>query len=559
MGESSLLLLDVERLADDAEYRLELRHLCQTDPFFLAPLLGYNDFSRRIHQPVADLYVKKKPGLAIADQDPVKNRMHLDPRHTFKTTFGIVDTVQWIITDPNITIVNETATKSLGTLLTRRIARSFFQAKGKLPSIFQQLFPEYVIGKLRNDYIAPCRTRDEVEPTLYSTSVGSSQSGYHPWIINPDDMVDTENSGIDASDDSRERVWNTYQTNLNTLRHGGYVNIRGTRYHPFDVYGKLLRVLDEKDWKLLIRSSMTVKTGKRLVEGEFPAEEEVDLLFGEMPELNYRGLRNKFRTDYRSFMCQQQNDPQGGGVAIFPAERYDQAQIAHDRVPSLGEVRICWRFPCESKDFMHYAEAVAVKYVGSRVYLVDAWRGVYTPTELIERVVEGAKRHQCGEITIENTPGSESLIPHIYNEAARRNWSLKIDRPDFENDDAVRIGRMKQLEPMMRTGRIWFTKDSGQSDELKNQFTNFGLIGNNGLVDAMSRLALRLPISVYDSAITQERKAAMAAVKEMGVYGMIYGDGGAVQVEEALAADQQQEQYSGNSYGMRPLLGGLDG
>ena len=555
--------IDRERLADDKDYRLEFRHRCQTDGFFLAPLMGYHDFLPRIHQPVADLYVAKTPGVSIADQDTVKNRMHLDPRHTFKTTYGFVDTTQWVFVDPNVTIANVTATRALGTLLVQRLSRVFYQPKTKPPTILQLAFPEYVIHKNKGNYIAPCRTRDEVEPTIYATSPGSSQSGWHPWILNPDDMVDNENSGIDASDDSRDHIWNTYQTNLNTLRHGGYVNIRGTRYHPFDTYGRLLRVMDAAEWRLLIRSYLTVKAKdkygrpKRLIEGEFPGRDEVELHFQEL--LPYEILRTKFREDYRSFMCQQQNDPQGGGVAMFPVDRYNQARIEPERIPSFGEVRICWRLACDKKAFMKYSEGVALKTSGSRLYQLDAWRGIFTPTELYQRIVTMAKRHQCGEVTIERTPGSDDAIVHIQNEAIRQNWSLRIDRPEYDEDDSVRKSRMLNLEPLMQAGRLWFSLESGQVEEVRNQFTNFGLIEQNGFVDCVSRLARKVSASILTGQVSAEQRAMLAASKERGIYDLIYGAGGAVQVEEAVIADHHKQRSSTDTYGLTPMLGGLDG
>lgn len=550
--------INPERVEGDADYRNELRHRCQTDGFFLAPLLGFTDFRLSVHRAVADLYVTKSPGRKIEDQDTIcKNRMHLDPRHTFKTSWGIIDTVQWITIDPNITIVNETATQPLGKALTQRTARIFTCPKNRQLNLFQLIFPELVVEKLRSTYRAPSCTRDEIEPTLYSTSVGSAQSGYHPWIINPDDMVDTENSGLDASDESRERVWNTYITNLNTLRDGGYVNVRGTRYHPFDAYGRMLNTMDPDEWKTLIRPSLIVKSGERLVEGEFPEEDEVELVFPDM--LPWKKLRPKFRSDYRIFMCQQQNDPQGGAVSIFPPNVFKQARLDGERVPSTGEIRICWRLQCDAKPWMaRYAEGVAVLYAGARVYVIDAWRGVYTPTELCERIVRGCKKNQCGDLVIENTPGSESMIPHIYNEATHQNWSVRIERPEFEMDDAVRSGRMKNLQPMMRAGRLWLSTWSGQGEELQNQFTNFGMIDSNGLVDCISRLALRIPISTFKGHVSAEDREMYKIAKENAWYGMIYGEGGAAEVEQAIET-HREEPPARNSYGLRPMLGGLNG
>lgn len=562
--------LDQERIEGDADYRNEVRHRCQTDGLFLAPLLGFKDFTEEIHRPVADLYVQKKPGLGIAEQDDIKQRMDIEPRGTFKSSYGVVDDIQWVITCPDVTIAKVTGTLPLGIKIIQRTGRIFVCSKNKRPSPFQAAFPEYVIPKIYNTYRAPCATTDEVEHTLYATSQLSNQTGDHPWIMNPDDMITWENSGLEANDESREDVWNTYTTNKNTVRDGGYIHLRNTRYHAFDAIGRILETIEEEVpnhmdaprvfdglWKIFIRQSMTTRDGERLIEGEFPHEDDVTLHFPKM--LPYKKLRSLFKENYRTFMCQQQNDPQGGALALFPLEKYRQALMEGERVPSTGEVRICWRLQSDAKDYMkQYAEGVAVLYVGARVYVVDAWRGAYTPTELCERIIKGCKRNQCGDVTIEQTPGSESMIPHIQNEATRQNWSVRIERPEFQNDDAERIGRMKNLQPMMKAGRLWISTWAGQGEQLRSQFTHFGQISQNGLIDAISRLALRIPASTFQGHVTDEQRAMHKAAKDAGWYDRIYGEGGAAEVEESIATHTPSQQFK-NSYGLRPMLGGLDG
>ena len=552
-------LIDLERVADDKEYRLDMRHQCMTDLFFLAPLVGFSDFRPDLHEPVRNLYVQKKPGLSIEDQDECKNRLHLDPRHTYKTSAGIVDTIQWIITCPNITIVNETATQALAKLLSNRQAKVFVLPKTGKPTVFQLLFPEFCIPKLKGSYIAPCRDRDEVEPTIYSTSIGSSQSGYHPWVLNPDDTADNENSGINASDLSRERVWDSYQTNLNTLRHGGYQNIRGTRYHPNDMYGRTIRTMDRNNWKTLIRSSVRVKSGERLVEGEFPEADELEMLWPGM--LSYAFLKEKYMTKYTSFMSQQQNDPQGGGVSAFPVESMAQARIEDLRIPPLGGTRLCWRLACDAKPYMErYSVGVAIRDVGPRSYVIDAWRGNYTPSELAQRVVTACKKHQTGEVVIEKTPGSEAIIPHIYNNAAHRNISLRIEQPAYNSDDTARSARCAGLEPRIRAGRLWFSDGIGnQRDALHTQFEQFGLTAENGFPDVVSRLMERMPISVLMQTATEAQQRMREDRLQQSQYETLYAHGGADVVDDSIVEAQRRNGARQNSYGLVPMLGGLDG
>jgi hypothetical protein len=553
--------IEEERVGSDTEYTDEVRHRCRTDHFFLAPLLGYFLFHERIHRPVADHYIKKNKDLPIEQQSEKKFYLHLDPRDLYKTTFGIVDNTQWIVNFPDITILNETATQDLSVALTNVTAKKFWQRPGRAKTIFQRAFPEYVFTQSKEPedgfYRAPCQTIDTVENTIDSTSVNSTQSGFHPWVMCPDDPVDTKNSGIFASDNSRKKVISNHNTNANLLRRGGYMFARGTRYHPYDLWGHMLRTMDPAEWKTLIRSVLKTKDGRRLIEGDFPYPDEIELQMGEI--VNYKECKSKFDKDYQAYMCQQMNDPQGGAVLIFSDELYKQMLVQGHLIPPLGEVSICWRLPYAGKDFMRsYAEGVAVRYLAGRVVVVDAWRGNYIPSELAQRIVETAKRHGTGKLTIERTPGSEDIIPHIYNEALAKNWSIRIDQPEFDQDDTRRNTRCSFLQPRAKSGRLQISTDAGQQQQLKEQFVHFGLVPDNGLIDCISRLANKIPASVMNRELSDEQKEIHRIQQGGAAWAAVYGQGGATVAEDAILTTPAP-QNSRNSYGLRPMMGGLDG
>src|SRR6185437_4225517 len=92
-----------------------LRRKCQTDLwFFLTQILfPRRKFSEKVHRPMCELFVKKNPNLLIDTEhpdnldklDPVKQRLLLAPRNSFKTTIDVADIIQWIITYPNLAIL----------------------------------------------------------------------------------------------------------------------------------------------------------------------------------------------------------------------------------------------------------------------------------------------------------------------------------------------------------------------------------------------------------------------------------------------------------------------
>lgn len=561
-------MLDLLRVDTDQDYRNEARHRCITDHFFLAEVLGrgFDLFVPRIHQPVVDLYFPKNPGLPIEEQHKIKNRMHLDPRGTYKTTMGRVDSLQWILALPEeITILNETATKPLAEAISESIAKFFWKPKDAVPTPLQRVFPELIVEKKPSGvWDTPVRLLGGLDNTLAYTSPRASQSGWHPWVECIDDMVDTENSGIHASDDLRQSVIDTYYTNKNTLRPGGYINLRGTRYHPFELYGDVLDKMEEEDWKILIRSAMMVKGNRKLLPGEFPDRDDVILNFPEMPGLDYRSLRQKFFDDYESFMCQQQNDPQGGHIATFDEDLYNSMLIKPERIPALGDTYICWRLPYGGKEYMAgLAEGAAARVWEGKVYIIDAWSGKYTPSRLAEKIVRECREHQSGMVVTEALPGTEYMEAHIRNEALRRNVSLRLQWMDYEDDDNCRVERIKQLEPQARAGRVLISTATGKAGELRRQLCNFGLVRENGIVDCMSRLAAKVPISQMRQEIEDEEAELQIRRRHDAMYHFVYGASEGV-AELETRERQKQEAHAAamqaiDNMGLTDILGGLDG
>ncbi len=571
------MILDTDKLFNDAAYREDMRHRCITDHFFLAEVMGFRDFTERIHRPAVDLYFPKNPNLSIREQHPIKKRMHLDPRGTFKTTLGRVDSLQWLLAfSEDITMLNETATQPLAAKISLAIAKYFYRGKGSTMKPLHLMFPEICTDKeIKMPWDTPNRkeTGDgDLDSTISFTSPQSEQSGWHPWVINPDDMVATENSGIKASDDVRKGVISTYYTNVNTLRGGGYINVRGTRYHPFDLYGDILGKIDlehpeRSGWKLLIRKALITRNDKRLVPGEFPAEDECVMCFPELPEMGYADMRQKFFDDYETFMCQQMNDPQGGSVPTFDEKLYASCLVAPERIPFVGhngEVFCCWRMQYGGKKNMaKYAEGAAAKIIDGKIYVIDCWQTTRTPTGLAELMVQMQKQHQADGMMILNTPGCEFMRTLINNEAARRNVSVKIQWPYWEEDDHRRDAETKQLEPLMKVGRLMFSTAMTKAGECHKQFVHYGLVEENGIIECIGTLADRVPMSQMRANWQEEEIVAQRQVRDNAMLNAFMGQQGMPAVDEEARMRTQAHlaamSKAVNYRGMPPLPGGLDG
>jgi len=555
------------QIAEDKEYGDELRHRFETDHFFAAEMLGFDKFIPELHKPAVDLYFAKNKHVSIEEQSAVKYFLHLDPRHTFKSTLGKVDTTQWVAAFPElITILFESATQPLAEALSLSVAKFFWLRPGTSPTILQSLYP-HIVTSSRPDAIwdTPTHSIIEMDHTLDYTSPKTTQSGWHPWIVAPDDLVDQINSGIHAEQKARQTVIDTYYINKNLLRHGGYIFIRGTRYHPFDLYGSVIEQVAKSpdSWRVLIRGSLTVISGEPLMPGIFPAEDEVILHFPQL--LPYKILREKFYENYEAFMTQQMNDPRGGSISTFGDKLYSSVLIEPERIPPMGETMICWRLPYGGKEYMsQYAEGAVARVWNGRVYVLDAWQGILTPSGLAEKIIREQKHYETPTLLLEAIPGTEYMESHIKNEAIRRNVTVKINWYEFEEDDNVRVQRLRQLEPQMQSGRILISMGVSKSAEIRRQFVHFALVDENGIVDCISRLAAKLPVSLLRKEISEEEIELQNRRRQDLMFRQVFGMPGVKATLEQMERERQakmatlQSLNRANDFGL-PWLYGLDG
>ncbi len=206
-----------------------------------------------------------------------------------------------------------------------------------------------------------------------------------------------------------------------------------------------------------------------------------------------------------------------------------------------------------------YAEGAAARVYGGKVLVIDTWRGIYTPSRLAVKVIKECRKHHTGNLMIEATPGASAMEPHIRNEGFRRNQSLKIQWLDFEDDDHLRKARIKQLEPTMRAGRIAISTDCTRLRELRTQFLQFELVADNGILDCVSRLAAKIPVSLLRTEIAEEEIELARRRREDQLSAMVFGQQGREQMEAQQRQAAAMAWNRVNALGLPDILGGLDG
>jgi predicted phage terminase large subunit-like protein len=554
--------INLARVREDRGYRDELRLRAQTDLFWLCyELLGYNKLTEADHRAVTNHYVQKDPRKPIFEQDTIKNRLHLDPRGTFKSTINMGDCVQWVIGFPENSGLLLSGALKLAQAFVGEVTQHFVKARGSSGSAFQELFPEFCIvpSEVRvGSYRAPHRQTARKDDTIMSGSMESAMSGWHFEWMKEDDIVDNRNA---ETPQGIEKTKKNRHINRKMLMPGGFRDTAGTRYDPFDAYGDDIAKARPGKIKILCRPALTLVSGERLTADAFPEEDECELTFPTL--LSYEFLKESYEDDYSSFMTQYMNDAYGGKTVMFTSEAIAAATIDGESSPVQGAAHITWRFSYSGNPAMKYAGAAVGRMQMGRMFILEVVRGIWPPSVQARKVIELARKHDTRTVQIVSTPGSRHMEQHIHNAAIEAGYKVMLRWIPCDQDDGDRDLRLKSLEPMIATGRVYFSDEIAYMTDLIRQFTNFGMVEQNEIVECIARVCEALPRSIGVAPEEEDEDEQMELERQRDMHDRVYGVG-RYAAPEAIAADVEEEveeEYvlPTNPYALEDIMPGLRG
>lgn len=559
--------INLARVREDRAYRDELRLRAQTDLFWLCyELLGYNKLTETDHRAVTDHYVQKDPRKPIEEQDTIKNRLHLDPRGTYKSTINMGDCVQWIIGFPENSGLLLSGSLKLAQAFVGEVTQHFTKPKGVSGSEFQELFPEFCIppSAVRiGGYCAPHRKTGRKDDTLMSGSMEAALSGWHFEWFKEDDIVDNRNSETPSG---IEKTKKNRHINRKMLMPGGYRDTAGTRYDPFDAYGDDIAKARPGKIKILCRPALTLLSGERVTSDQFPQPDECVLTFPNL--LSHEFLQESWEDDYSSFMTQYMNDAFGGKEVIFPIEEMSAAMVDEEDDPVEGAAQIVWRFSKMGDASMKYAGAAVGRKAFGAMFIIDALRGIYNPSTQARKVVELAKKHDVRTVQIVDSPGARHVEHHIHNYALEVGYKVALKWIDYDQDDASRDLRLKTIQPLIATNRVRFSESIGCMSDLMRQFTNFGMVEENEIVECVARVCEALPKSIKRADTEDEEDEEFERSRERDMRDRVYGLGRYAEQDrvderarEIAWAEQAELEptLQTNPYGLEDIMPGLSG
>lgn len=485
----------VKDLGGIAPYR-DRRRQCQTDLWFLSKEIFGRDLFERTHRPVVNFFLKKKPfmpafqksskyGLAefheaIAALAPLERRKGLliYPRGTYKSSLNADDITQYTICFPDIRILILVGEGSLGEAFVPDIKQRFILEKGKEPTEFQLLFPDFVID-LDSDkdkggaqeYWSPARRLSQKEPTIGSISILGSTSGWHCDVLKPDDMVN-DNTPVETSM-ARNKVLRKFMTVSNMLDPHGVLELNGTPYHEEDAYAHMTEILTEM--RTLRGSSWTPLPHAAAKPLKELTEQDVVLLFPERQGFAY--LREKLLLDERTFCLQQLCNPKMAEMNV--KFRIEDLRAATTRVPQNPTFRRYnfWDVATTDSEGSDYSCGgfLSINTEKWIAYLHVLIMDKFTPSELAYQIAMLAKQTNPERVMFEKYKDSAEIW--LEQEVKRIGASFGYDVPvhAFKTDKTkgAKGRRICGLEPLISGGRLFFSNLIPNIEMLYKQFTDF--------------------------------------------------------------------------------------
>jgi predicted phage terminase large subunit-like protein len=171
------------------------------------------------------IWLKQLPGK--------RRRLILDFRSSFKTTINVIcHSIQWILNDPDITILIVHAKQEVAEAILGEIKRHFTHNK-VLRSIYPDSCPVNPMDKKfanqQNLWIPNRVNKARKEPTVGIASIDTAVAGLHYDVIKFTDIVDLTNVGTEAQLNKVRQTFGMYRNVL--TRPDYWLDVEGTRYH----------------------------------------------------------------------------------------------------------------------------------------------------------------------------------------------------------------------------------------------------------------------------------------------------------------------------------------
>lgn len=484
--------VEAQSIKKAAAFELERRRIvsrCMDDPVYLAGL-------------IAEML---EPGFVFTDchaewmrfaSDPPPTggqalRMLLAPRTHGKTTIAnLCSTVNALLHDPDIRILIASNTDAQAEGFVKQLKRLFENKR------FISLFGDLRGGVWKSHELSISGgTRISKEANVTALGMGCSLPSRHFNRIVLDDIIDEDDVGTEGQRRKTE-MW-YYDVLEPALVTDGVMLIIGTRWHYYDLYGKLMSQggFESRKYRAIIRWSNrpelwdqwgalslsvdpaeNVQAARMLEDRNDEMMEGTEVLLGDV--WNYAALIRKRMRKKESFERQYQNDPKlSAEESIFKEEDLRYYDPNASTTPSRNDflcVITAHDLAISLKETADYTAWVTVGVMEKGlIYVLDAGRNKFTIDDQLSNIQRQYREFRDERVVIE-TVQFQAMVAQILE----RWTNLPIEKFSPAHDKGTRA---RQVSSQVEMHRVLFDR---RLKDLIRELTEFPFSDHDDLFDA---------------------------------------------------------------------------
>lgn len=492
---------DIKRIAE-----AELERRRQAEFLLSEPFLFHREL---LCPPDKQSYLRPfhEAGLRFVNTRHLPKKLILWPRgHLKSTIFTQGEVTRRVIANPNLRVLINSSTWEMSKSFL--VAIKGYLADPRVTRLYGELLPTTKSGKQfrNNDTELTLLSRTDFtlkEPTITVAGLDKTKTSQHYDLIVHDDIVVRENVG---SFEVMDRVCKVWQDSFDLLEPGGEMWSIGTRWHPLDVYGRIIS--DYCDTRCVSNEFAHVENCRcdfdvsimqlRAPDGAFIFDSKFD------DKIADQLLRLKGRME---FAAQYNNNPADPGAVWFNHEFIKRAECDPKEIDDV-RAKLVWYMaidPAESLEKRSSYTAcvgVGVDHTTGIWYVDFAKQArVDTPAflDLVFAARKQVKPHRFGM----EFATRKSLEYTVKDQMAQRHDFFTIEelKPMLGNTPHAKEVRIRRLLPLFEFKRIRINR---LLQDLLNILYTIPAAQTWDLVDALSYIMDMVPTGLGASTAAPE-------------------------------------------------------
>lgn len=374
--------------------------------------------------------------LLWAHHESTNNILDLCPRSWGKTTVGtILSIVLEILYDRDIRILLASETVSQAQIFLKEVKAilkhdRIIELFGDLEGDTWHESAINVIGQ----------TSARKEKTIMTTGVDGAVTGYHFNIIYADDLVSLKNARTETR---RETVKNWFKTTLLpcVIDENSKMRLRGTRYHPDDLYEELMNNSPKFKNSTMIVTALDPDTGK----SNNPITFSTEFLIAQREDMGEAAFKSQYL-----------QDPTALAGDIFDDKHFKYVNSIPYGVKYFMGVDLAIGEKSHNDEFAIVVIAVDPKT--RYIYLVDYYHGKISLDQQNEKILQYYEKYDVLLAGVESNAFQMAKIKELRNDTRYQDIRTL---PIFTDTD--KITRAQIMQVLFEKNEVYFLKQHKDS------------------------------------------------------------------------------------------------